>query len=228
MARDRRLPAMQADREFGGLRVKIGGTPPVYDPGGPTWVVAGVGDSAAYEALETAARAEGAAQIVAPRGDGELLLPLGFEAVSHFWRGTLQGAGQAEDATERDLDHLLDLAASRRAAYAKVRPVFWREAQSAREKQASWFRHLLNQGEARVLRTAEAFLVAVRRGSFWAVDDFCVARPEDWDVAGRSLLTALRGDVEVVCACHDAPKQALIEDLALERAYAWYQKPLGD
>ena len=218
---------MQEARKFGGWVARAGQVPPVYEPGGPTWIVAGSGSQADYGKLEAAAREVGVVQLIAPAGDPATLLPLGFRGISDFWRGELPGAGNAVVATDDDLALMLDLASARRAAYAEVQPVFWREAQDARDRQETWFRHLLAEPEARVLRVPRGFLIATPRGEELLVDDFMVVGPDDWLDAGHELLTSLQGPAVVICACHDAPKRRLLEELEFEPVFTWFQRSLG-
>ena len=219
---------MQDTRHFGSLTVRLGGVPPVYDPGGATWIVTGKGVEAEYREMQAAAVREHAVQIVVPQGDPDVLEPLGYRAMSTFWRGSASGGGSASTATESDLEFILELAAARRAAYAAIEPVFWREAETARVLQRDWFRHLMQDADARVLRDPEGFLIATPREGEWFVDDFVMSTPEAWGTAGRRLLTTLSGRVLVVCACHDAPKQILLRSLGCDPAFQWFQKSLGE
>ncbi|MEZ6026227.1 MAG: hypothetical protein R3E85_08600 [Planctomycetota bacterium] len=217
---------MHEPRTYGDLTIRVADVPPVYDPGGPTWVASGEGADADYRAMEADAVREAVVQLVVPEGDPIQLEPLGYRAMSTFWRGNATGEGTSRPAAESDLAFMLRLAAARRAAYAAVEPVFWREAKDATALQEPWFRHLIAEDDTRVLCEPEGFLIAAPRRGEWLVDDFVVTQPELWPTAGRRLLMSLDGPVLVVVATHDVPKQALVRALEFEPAFQWFQKTL--
>ncbi len=231
---------MATELRFGGATIRAVSPPPVYDPGGPMWMAQGRGTAGDFAAAEAAGRDAGIVQIVVPKGDPDVLVPLGFAPMSDFWVGAFSGDGDAVVATEDDLEFMLDLAEDRRNEYAKVQPVFWRASAEARPRQGLWFRHLLTlqpDGRARILISrSEAgeragFLIASpglvdAHDRNWNVDDFMVLRPELWATAGRRLLTSLACEVTVTCACHDEPKRALMRAAGLRPAFTWFQKTL--
>jgi hypothetical protein len=71
-------------------------------------------------------------------------------------------------------------------------------------------------------------------GPVCIVDDFAVARPEEWRIVGDALLTALAREVQargavllvVVCAQHDQAKRALLQEAGCSVASEWHVKPL--
>lgn len=113
-------------------------------------------------------------------------------------------AGIVREATPDDLPALLQLAAERRAQYARYQPTFWREAAEAAQLQEQFFGQVFSEPGVLALvveraGTIEGFLIAAlippppvyaQRGPVCSIEDVWVAGGKDWDGAGRALLDA--------------------------------------
>lgn len=154
------------------------------------------------------------------------------------------------EAMAGDIEAMVELAARRRAAYARQQPVFWREAKEARAVQAAYFESILSGGEAQAFvcedeeRRVVGFAIAeIRRappvydpgGPACFVDDFCVLDDLLGQTAGKALLDEAtawarekRGAVQTVVACgaHDQAKARLLADLGYGVSTEWHVRPL--
>jgi ribosomal protein S18 acetylase RimI-like enzyme len=146
-------------------------------------------------------------------------------------------------AVPADVGAMVRLSAAKRAAYARVQPVFWRPAANADERQRAFFEGLVTRSHTIALIAEEdgaavGFVIGELRaappvydpgGATLVVDDFCV-EVDRWGDVGSALLgdlrrsAAARGAVQlvVVCGAHDRGKSDLIARLGLTAASTWY------
>ena len=124
---------------------------------------------------------------------------------------------------------MVALSGEKRRRYAGFQPTFWREAPDSDARQVPFFESQIAGGTA-VVRVQErdgvvdGFVIATLApappvydpgGLTCRIDDFCVAREDEWPSVGGALLDAVirearaRGAVQavVVCGHLDRPKR---------------------
>jgi len=143
---------------------------------------------------------------------------------------------------------MIDLAAQKRIEYEAYQPVFWHPADDARMKRTPFFEYLLRQANVIALvhddaGTIDGFVIASLvsappvynpGGPACFVDDFTVAKSDQWEEIERGLLCeALRIAKErgaaqaiVVCGHLDESKRAFLRAEGLSIATEWYVKPI--
>ncbi|MBN8551037.1 MAG: hypothetical protein J0M12_17120 [Deltaproteobacteria bacterium] len=158
----------------------------------------------------------------------------------------------ARPAQLEDLEVLLDLESLRRKSYEVYSPIFWAEAEQAREAQREYFRELLSaKNENAIVRVAEesgrimAFAIGYianspavyREQKVCFVDDFPIAADASWDTHGRAALEAVESEAirrgatltNVVCAQQDLKKRDFLRKRNLAVASEWWVGPIkGD
>ncbi len=150
-------------------------------------------------------------------------------------------------AETKDLDQLLDIAEQRRDQYARYEPMFWRPAADAVDVQRPHFRDLLEEGGVAVVvavdddRVAGFVIASITDsppvydpgGRTCVVDDFAVARDEDWSWAGPQLLQQVKGwaaarqavQVVVVTGHRDDTKRGVLRRAGLSLTSEWWTGP---
>ena len=144
---------------------------------------------------------------------------------------------------------MIALSGEKRRRYARFQPTFWREAPDSDAKQAPFFESLI-AGDTAIVRVHErdgavnGFVIATLMpappvydpgGLTCAIDDFCVAREDEWPSIGRALLDAVfreataRGAVQsvVVCGHLDQPKREALAALGFSLASEWYVRGIA-
>jgi GNAT superfamily N-acetyltransferase len=151
-------------------------------------------------------------------------------------------------ATASDVPRMIDLSDRKRTEYESYQPVFWHPADDARMKQKPFFQYLLGQGNVIALvhdyaGTLDGFVIASLvpappvynpGGTTCFIDDFTVAKSEQWEAIGRALLREAiriakeRGAAQavVVCGHLDEPKRAFLRSEGLDIASEWHVKPI--
>jgi hypothetical protein len=151
-------------------------------------------------------------------------------------------------AIETDTPHMVAIAETKRVEYEGYSPVFWRKAPDASPKHERYLHALLTGTDvialvAQMGNSLAGFAIGALTtappvynpgGPVCIVDDFAVARPEEWGVVGDALLAALSREAQargavlmvVVCAQRDQAKRALLQDVGCSVASEWHVKPL--
>lgn len=151
-------------------------------------------------------------------------------------------------AQETDVAAIVELAEQKRLEYQNYQPVFWKKAADSREKHLDFVSSLLKRTNIMTLVHEEhgainGFIIATLvpappvydvPGLTCSIDDFTVARKEDWEQTGRQLLEAMqemanqRGAAQVVVVCGhlDQAKRAMLQHAGLSIASEWYTAPL--
>src|SRR5262249_24089315 len=149
-------------------------------------------------------------------------------------------------ATETDIPRMVAIAETKRVEYEGYSPLFWRKAPDSSAKQAVFFQRLLTSPEVIALvaeegDTLSGFILCALTlpppvyspgGPVCIVDDFTVAKPQDWDSVGAALLAAVeraakaRGAVlsVVVCPQRDEAKRLLLQKAGATVASEWHVK----
>ena len=144
-----------------------------------------------------------------------------------------------------DISSCVALSYSKRRAYEKAKPQFWKYAgESAEKSQAKWFADLLTRDD-HILLTVESngkivgFIIGKLMsapevynpgGLTVMIDDFCVENEADWDWIGLNLVQELKGisktkgacQILVVCGVHDEAKRCFLNSIGLAVASEWY------
>jgi hypothetical protein len=151
-------------------------------------------------------------------------------------------------AAKADIQQMVALSEDKRSQYKEYAPTFWRKAAGASESQARFFKTLLEREQVIALihetgDRVDGFVVATVRNAppvydpgtaICAIDDFCVAVPEDWATVGAQLLQKVRQAARgrgaelavVVCGARDEPKRAMLQRAGFAVASEWYVNPL--
>jgi len=147
-----------------------------------------------------------------------------------------------------DVGAMTRLIEQRREQYEKVQPVFWKRAAGSAATTRWFYKSLLLLARRTLALVADdkgdvlGFLIARQArtppvydpgGPTAIIDDFCVARPEDWTAVGGELLRHARkfgrkagwSQIIVVCGAEDEPKSALLQSTDLAVATTWWRAP---
>ena len=147
-------------------------------------------------------------------------------------------------ASLSDITYMVALSYSKRRAYEKAQPQFWRYAEGAEELQSKWLSELLSRDdyillvaatENKVLGFIIGQLVKAPEvynpgGLTLMIDDFCVETAADWSSIGDALLTKLKQlakeksvtQLVLVTGHHDEPKREFLRDSGLACVSEWY------
>lgn len=147
-------------------------------------------------------------------------------------------------ANSDDIDAMVALSYTKRRAYEKVQPQFWRYKEGAEKLQAKWFKELLllddyimliAESENKIIgfiigKIIEAPEVYNPKGLTLMVDDFCVKTDNDWFSVGNKLVEEIKArakvknasQILVVCGGHDKPKRLFLKSIGLNIASEWY------
>jgi hypothetical protein len=131
-------------------------------------------------------------------------------------------SGISRPAIESDLNVIEDFAEQRRINYAKARPMYFRQAEGAREKHLLYLRDQLKLGKQFML-VHETM-----------IDDFVVSDPKLWSTIGGALLRDVerrgkeQGAVQMVAVCGDSDgaKKSFLKREGLTIASSWFTRPL--
>lgn len=148
------------------------------------------------------------------------------------------------DATQDDIEQMVELSKRKRLSYAEHQPLFWRKSENAEREQTKFFINLVKDAEIISLvqrkdNVIEGFIIAMLKqvppvynieGLNCMVDDFVVRYPNQWETIGKELLdetlirAKLMGAVQVVVVCgqHDQAKRKLLDSMNLSVASVWY------
>lgn len=146
-------------------------------------------------------------------------------------------------AAVRDLDAMVSLIATRRAAYERFQPVLWRLAAGASQRTKLFYRFLLWRRSSTMLvasieKEIAGFLIATVTtappvydpgGATATIDDFVVASP-DWSTVGNALLSEARRigrkagwcQIVVICGAQDEAKTTFLQSTDLSLASTWW------
>jgi hypothetical protein len=136
----------------------------------------------------------------------------------------------------------------RREQYEAVQPVFWKRAAGSAATTRRFYTWLLLFARRTLALVAVdnadllGFLIARPGrtppvynpgGPTAIIDDFCVARQEDWMLVGGELLMHVRmfgrkagwSQIVVVCGAEDQPKAALLRSTDLSVVTHWWRGP---
>ena len=151
-------------------------------------------------------------------------------------------------ARETDIPRMVAMAETKRIEYEGYSPVFWRKAPDSSPKQELFFQRLLTSPDvvalvAEVEDTLSGFIIGAVTiappiynpgGLVCIVDDFAVAKPQEWDLVGAELLAAVEREAKapgavlsvVVCPQRDQTKRIMLQKAGAAVASEWYVKPL--
>ena len=147
-------------------------------------------------------------------------------------------------ANSDDIHAMVSLSHTKRRAYEKAQPQFWRYKKGAEELQANWFKELLllddyimliAESENKIIgfiigRIIKAPEVYDPLGLTLMIDDFCVKTDSDWFSVGNKLVEEIKArakvknasQILVVCGGHDEPKRLFLKSIGLNIASEWY------
>jgi GNAT superfamily N-acetyltransferase len=147
-----------------------------------------------------------------------------------------------------DAPAIVDLSEQKRTQYQQYQPTFWHKATDAREKQLSFFKHLIERNDVITLvyeqeSEIEGFAIADfvnappvydPGGPTCRIDDFCLASESQWEAVGSALLNEVQriakeqgaAQMVVVCAHRDAPKRTMLAAPGFSIASEWYVRDL--
>ena len=151
-------------------------------------------------------------------------------------------------AREADIPKMVAIAETKRIEYEGYSPIFWRKAPDSSPKQELFFQHLLTNTDvialvAEIDNTISGFILSAITiappvynpgGLVCIIDDFAVAKPQDWDSVGAELLAAVEREAKdrgtvlsvVVCSQRDQEKRAMLQKAGAAVASEWHVKPL--
>jgi GNAT superfamily N-acetyltransferase len=148
----------------------------------------------------------------------------------------------------QDIGAMTRLIEQRRESYERLEPLFWKRAAGS-ARTTKWFYTWLLLPSRRTLALVAdgqgellGFLIARRvrtppvydpGGPTAVIDDFCVARPEQWMTVGAELLACARAfgrkagwsQIVVVCGARDEAKAALLRATDLAVVTHWWRGP---
>jgi GNAT superfamily N-acetyltransferase len=152
-------------------------------------------------------------------------------------------------ATDTDIPNMAAIAETKRIEYEGYSPVFWRRAPDSSPKQERYLQSLLLGTDvmALVAQTGDSlagFIIGALTmappvynpgGAVCIVDDFVVARPEEWQAVGSALLAAMTQEAQargavlmvVVYAQRDQAKRALLQEAGCAVASEWHVRALS-
>ena len=152
-------------------------------------------------------------------------------------------------AQETDIRGMVAIAETKRVEYEGYSPVFWRKASDSAPTQELFFPRLLASADVIALVAEEGdalsgFIIGAITiappvynpgGPVCIVDDFAVAKPQDWVTVGAALLAAVEREAKVrgavlsvvVCPQRDEAKRAMLQKAGAAVASEWHVKPLG-
>ena len=151
-------------------------------------------------------------------------------------------------ARETDIPLMVAMAETKRIEYEGYSPVFWRKAPDSSPKQELFFQRLLTSSDVIALvAEVEDILLGFIIGTVTTappiynpgdlvciIDDFAVAKPQEWDSVGAELLAAVEREAKargavlsvVVCPQRDQTKRTMLQKAGAAVASEWYVKPL--
>ncbi len=151
-------------------------------------------------------------------------------------------------AREIDIPRMVAIAETKRIEYESYSPVFWRKAPDSSPKQELFFQHLLTNSNvialvAEVEEALSGFIIGAVTiappvynpgGLVCIVDDFAVAKPQEWDLVGAELLAAVEREAKargavlsvVVCPQLDQTRRTMLQQAGAAVASEWYVRPL--
>lgn len=152
------------------------------------------------------------------------------------------------EATEQDVDRIVELADVKRREYESHAPVFQRPAANANDLHRPWLRHLVADASAGTLvhvdsdGDVDGFVIVTLGpappvydpgGPSSLIDDFAVSDPDRWTTSGVALLDAAKAwavdqgavQIVVVCGPHDQAKRHVLLDAGLYVASEWFTTP---
>ena len=151
-------------------------------------------------------------------------------------------------ARDADIPQMVAMAEAKRIEYEGYSPVFWRKASDSSPKQELFFQRLLTSPDvialvAEVEDTLSGFIIGAVTmappiynpgGLVCIIDDFAVAKPQEWDLVGTELLAAVERDAKargavlsvVVCPQRDRTKRTMLQKAGAAVASEWYVKSL--
>jgi GNAT superfamily N-acetyltransferase len=151
-------------------------------------------------------------------------------------------------ATEADIPQMVAIAETKRIEYEGYSPIFWRKAPDSSPKQELFFQRLLTSPDvialvAEVDTMLSGFILSAVTiappiynpgGSVCIIDDFALAKSQDWDSIGAGLLAAVEREAKargavlsvVVCPQRDQAKRALLQKAGAAVTSEWHVKPL--
>jgi GNAT superfamily N-acetyltransferase len=151
--------------------------------------------------------------------------------------------GVIRAARPDDVSAMVDLSEQKRIQYEPYNPTFHRKAPDSWEKQTPFFESLLTRERIIALvheqdGRIDGFVIAALvdappvydpGGLTCLIDDFMLARPDDWATIGLALLREAnarakpRGAVQtvVVCGPQDEPKRAMLAAAGFDVVTEW-------
>jgi GNAT superfamily N-acetyltransferase len=151
-------------------------------------------------------------------------------------------------AREADIPQMVASAETKRIEYEGYSPIFWRKAPDSSPKQEVFFQRLLTSPDlialvAEVDNTLLGFIISAITiappiynpgGLVCIIDDFAVARSQDWGSVGAELLAAVEREAKargavlsvIVCPQRDQAKRAMLQKAGAAVASEWHVKPL--
>jgi hypothetical protein len=130
--------------------------------------------------------------------------------------------------TIADVEWVVELAARRRQRIAKFAPRLWNPAPGARREHATFLAGLIQSSTVLSVRTDHGYLFGVPDRGRVVVDDLGLEDDALWQSEGNALLrhAAGSGPLRVVCPIPEAPRRAVVADLALSVAETWWHRDL--
>ena len=151
-------------------------------------------------------------------------------------------------AREADISRMVAIAETKRIKYEGYSPVFWRKAPDSSSKQELFFQRLLTSPDvialvAEVEDKLLGFIIGAVTmappiynpgGLVCIIDDFAVAKPQEWGSVGAELLAAVEREAKargavlsvVVCSQRDQTKRTMLQKTGAAVASEWHVKPL--
>lgn len=132
--------------------------------------------------------------------------------------------------TDQDVDWVVAETSERRRSLVRHAPRFWNPAADAMQRHREFLAQLISDPDVVSLRTDHAYLIAVRRGQLWLVDDMVVTPPERWGTEGVELLGAVLGlceRIRFVVPAFESHRLDAARSVGLLPAECWWHRDIG-
>lgn len=131
---------------------------------------------------------------------------------------------------EGDVDWVVDLARQRRESLVPHAPRFWRPAADATARHRAFLADLVADRDVLSVRSQHGFLIALRQGPRWLVDDAVVTPRGDWADDGVRLLRHAQeqgGPLRFVVPVFEADRMAAGRSVGLAPVEHWWHRDLA-
>jgi len=133
------------------------------------------------------------------------------------------------ELTVADLDWVVGVTRRRRESLVRHAPRLWRPAHDATRKHAAFLGSLIGDPATLSIHNDKAFLIAVRQGSVWLVDDAAVTEDGDWMIDGVRLLRHAQercGALRLVVPMFESRRMAAAVRVGLAAVEHWWHRDL--